>query len=124
MAQRKQQKSPSKSALPPQLATVNRHAAGIDVGADTHDVAVPPSDAPPPGRGFGACTADLEALADWFAACGVTTVALESTGVSWRPLVELLETRGFEVLLVDPQQGHRLTGRPKSDGHDGQWGQR
>jgi hypothetical protein len=65
MAQRKQKKSQSKSSLPPQLATVNLHAAGIDVGADTHDVAVPPPDDPQPVRGFGACTADLEALADW-----------------------------------------------------------
>ncbi len=124
MAQRKQKKSQSKSSLPPPLATVNLHAAGIDVGADTHDVAVPPPDDPQPVRCFGACTADLEALADWLAACGVTTVALEATGVYGIPLFELLETRGFEVLLVDPQQVHRLKGRPKSAVHDCQWLQR
>jgi hypothetical protein len=65
MAQRQQKTSPSTSALPPPLATVNRHAAGSDVGANTHDVAVPPPDDSQPVRGFGACTADLDALADW-----------------------------------------------------------
>jgi transposase len=78
----------SAPALPPQLAAVNLHAAGIDVGAESHDVAVPPRDECDPVRCFGACTADLEALADGLATCGMTTVALESTGVSWMPLVE------------------------------------
>jgi transposase len=55
------------------------------------------------------------------AACGVTTVALESTGVSWIALLELLETRGFEVLLVDPQQVQKIKGRPQSAVHDCQW---
>lgn len=124
MAQRKQKHSRSTSPLPPQLASVNLHAAGIDVGAEAHYVAVPPSDDPQPVRCFGACTADLEALADWLAGCGVTTVALESTGVYWIPRFALLETRGFEVLLVDPQPVHRLKGRPKRDVHDCQWLQR
>jgi transposase len=124
MAQRKQKTSRSKTALPPQLAAVNLHAAGIDIGAEGHWVAVPPSDDPQPVRGFGACTADLEAIADWLATCGITTIALESTGVYWIPLFELLETRGFEVLLVDPQQVQKIKGRPKSDRHDCQWIQR
>jgi transposase len=63
-------------------------------------------------------------LADWLAACGITTVALESPGVEWIPLVELLECRGLEVLVVDPPQGPKIKGRPKSAGHDGQWRQR
>jgi transposase len=63
-------------------------------------------------------------LADWLAACGSTTVALESTGVYGIPLFELSECRGFEVLLVEPQQVQKLKGRPKSDVHDGQWLQR
>jgi transposase len=63
-------------------------------------------------------------LADWLAACGVTTVALASPGVYWIPLFELLEHRGFEVLLVDPPQVQQIQGRPASDGHDGQWLQR
>jgi transposase len=111
-------------ALPPQLAAANLHAAGIDIGAEAHFVAVPPSDDPQPVRGFGAYTADLNAIADWLATCGITTVALESTGVYWIPLLELLETRGFEVLLVDPQPVQKIKGRPKSDVHDCQWIQR
>ncbi len=124
MAQRKQKQARSKTTLPPQLAAVNLHAAGIDIGAEAHWVAVPPSDDPQPVRSFGACTADLEALADWLATCRITTIALESTGVYWIPLFELLETRGFEVLLVDPQQVQKIKGRPKSDRHDCQWIQR
>jgi transposase len=75
-------------------------------------------------RRFGACTADLEALADWLAACGVRTVAMESTGVFWVPLFELLEARGFEVRLVDARQMRRIPGRPKTDVYDAQWLQR
>jgi transposase len=78
----------STPALPPQLAAVNRHAAGIDVGAESHYVAVPPREAFYPVRCFGACTADLGASADWLATCGIATVALESTGVYRIPLVE------------------------------------
>jgi hypothetical protein len=78
----------SAPALPPQLAAVNLHVAGIDIGAESHDVAVPPRDDFYPVRCFGACTADLEALADWLATCGISTVALESTGVYWIPLCE------------------------------------
>jgi transposase len=111
------------------------HAAGIDVHAAQHWVAVPPEAAPPPPadhpphlpphvRKFGACTADLEALADWLRACGVTTVALESTGVYWIPLFELLERRGLQVFLVDPRQTKQVSGRPKTDVLDCQWIQR
>jgi transposase len=124
MAHRKKPHARSQPALPPQLAAVNLHAAGIDIGAEVHYVAVPPSDDPQPVRCFGAYTVDLESLADWLAACGITTVALESTGVYWIPLFELLECRGFEVLLVDPQQVQKIKGRPKSDVHDCQWLQR
>ncbi len=116
--------APPAPAFPPQLAAANLHAAGIDVGAEAHFVAVPPSDDPQPVRGFGAFTADLEAIAAWLVACAITTVALESTGVYWIPLFELLEARGFEVLLVDPQQVQKIKGRPKSDVHDCQWIQR
>lgn len=117
------------------LRVQNPHAAGIDVHAAQHWVAVPPEAAPPPTadhppnlpphvRKFGACTADLEALADWLAACGVTTVAMESTGVYWVPLFELLERRGFRVFLVDPRQTRQVSGRPKTDVLDCQWIQR
>jgi transposase len=110
-------------------------AAGVDVHSDIHWVAVPAGDAPPapPGhpphlpanvRSFGACTADLHRLAEWLAECGVKTVAMESTGVYWIPLFELLESRGFEVYLVDPRQSRHAPGRPKSDVLDCQWLQR
>jgi transposase len=111
------------------------HAAGIDVHADIHWVAVPPGDAPPPEanhppnlpahvRSFGTCTADLIALVDWLAECRVKTVAMESTGIYWIPLYELLESRGFEVFLVEPRQSRHAPGRPKSDVLDCQWLQR
>ena len=90
MARRKRKISLPSDALPPPLATANLHAAGIDVGAEEHWAAVPPCDDPQPVRRFGANTADLEAVADWLWDCGVTTVALESTGVYWIPLFELL----------------------------------
>ena len=117
------------------LRVQHPHAAGIDVHAAQHWVAAPPEAAPPPPddhpprlpphvRQFGACTADLEALADWLRACGVTTVALESTGVYWVPLFELLERRGLQVFLVDPRQTKQVSGRPKTDVLDCQWIQR
>ena len=124
MAPRKQKAAQTPPALPPQLAAVTLHAAGIDLGAEAHFVAVPPRDEPQPVRSFGASTADLEALADWLATCGITTVALASTGVYGLPLFALLETRGFEVLRVDPHQVQQIRGRPKSDVPDCQWIQR
>jgi transposase len=123
---------------PEPLRVANPHAAGIDVHAAVHWVAVPPDhvpptsaagagsapNAPPHVRRFGACTADLELLADWLQQCGVTSVAMESTGVYWIPLFELLERRGFQVFLVDPRQTKHAPGRPKSDVLDCQWIQR
>jgi len=73
---------------------------------------------------FGANSCDLAAIAAWLTACGVTTVALESTGVYWIPLFELLESRGFEVYLVEPGQLSRCGARPKTDVLDVQWIQR
>jgi transposase len=105
------------------LTVIHPDAAGIDVGANEHWVAVPGGDSAQVRR-FGGFTADLEQLADWLAACGVTTVALESTGVFWIPLFELLESRGFDVRLVDARQMRRIPGRPKTDIHDAQWLQR
>jgi transposase len=102
---------------------VNLHAAGIDVGAEEHWAAVPACDDSQPVRRFGANTADLDTLADWLWACDITTVALESPGVYWIPLFEVLEARGFQVLLVDPGKMPR-NGRPKTDVHDCQWLQR
>jgi len=107
---------------PPELHQVNRNAAGVDIGATSHYVAVPPG-RDPGGcafRAFGAFTADLHALAAWLTRCGIQTVAMESTGVYWIPLFELLSARGFEVRLVDPRQLKRVPGR-KTDVLDCQW---
>ena len=79
---------------------------------------------PPHVRTFGACTADREMLADWLRTCGITSVAMESTGIYGVPLFELLERRGFQVYLVDPRQTRQAPGRPKSDVLDCQWIQR
>src|SRR5262249_30695144 len=114
------------------LAVTQRHAAGIDVHAAVHFVAVPVAGVPagfvnpdgklPAGvRKFGTNTADLEAIAAWLKACGVTTAAMESTGVYWIPLYELLASRGLDVILVDPRQTKHAPGRPKSDVLDCQW---
>src|SRR6516225_7068428 len=129
------QKNLRQPPSPEPLRLTHRHAAGIDVHSAVHWVAVPPGDAPPPPadhpanlpahvRCFGACTADLIALADWLAECGVKTIAMESTGIYWIPLFELLESRGLEVFLVQPRQSRRAPGRPKSDVLDCQWLQR
>ena len=82
------------------LTITHPNAAGIDIGSASHFVAVPPDRDDDPVREFPSFTVDLHALADWLGACGVDTVAMESTGVYWIPLFELLESRGFAVLLV------------------------
>ena len=89
--------SKRKVPLPPQLKRVNLNAAGIDIGSEEHWAAVPPGrdregqDV----RRFGAFTGDLCALADWLKQCEIETVAMESTGVYWIPLYELLVERGL-----------------------------
>ena len=102
------------------LAQVNLNAAGIDVGAKSHYLAVPQDRAEQPVREFGAYTADLYRLADWLTECGVETVAMESTGVYWIALFGVLEERGFEVMLVDPRRLKSVPGR-KTDVSDCQW---
>jgi transposase len=96
------------------------NAAGIDVGASSHWVAVPRRSADDPIREFGAMTDDLNAMADWLLACGVDTVALESTGVYWIPVYEVLEQRGLKVWRVDARQMKYVPGR-KRDVQDCQW---
>jgi transposase len=106
--------------LPPHLRHMNLNAAGIDIGSERHMVAVPEGRDTVSVREFGTFTTDLEALATWLKQCGVTTVAMESTGVYWIPLFELLERRGFEVKLVDARHVKNVSGR-KSDVLDCQW---
>lgn len=102
---------------------IHPHAAGIDVGATEHYVAVPPdavADGQPTVRSFGTFSEDLDALVDWLKACGVDTVALESTGVYWIPLFQKLEAAGLEVVLVNAHMLKHVPGR-KSDVQDCQW---
>ena len=108
------------SAKPAGLPQLNLNAAGIDVGATSHFVAVPADRAEPPVREFEAFTADLYRLADWLAQCGVETVVMESTGVYWIPLFGVLEERDFQVMLVDPRHIKNVPGR-KTDVLDCQW---
>ena len=96
------------------LPLVQSHAAGLDIGLVEIWVAVVAASAPEPVRKFGTFTPDLLALADWLSACGVTTVAMESTGVYWIPVYELLEARGFQVYLVNARHIKNVPGR-KSD---------
>lgn len=95
-------------------------AAGIDIGSDEHWVAVPADRAEKSVMPFRTFTSDLRRLADWLKECGIRTVAMESTGVYWIPLYELLEERGFEVLLVNAAHARNVPGR-KSDVLDCQW---
>ena len=107
-------------AEPAGLSQLNLNAAGIDVGASSHFVAVPADRTEQPVQEFEAFTADLYRLADWLAECRVETVVMESTGVYWIPLFGVLEERGFQVMLVDPRRIKNVPGR-KTDVQDCQW---
>ena len=115
----RQKEAAQVEALPLQHA----HAAGIDIGSRSHWVCVGfTTDATSCLiREFPAHTAGLKAIAAFLREHQVTTIALESTGIYWIPLYELLQAEGFEVLLVDPSYSHQLRGRPKTDRRDCQW---
>ncbi len=124
MEQALAQRNPSISLKPGKsraaLTITHPNAADIDIGSASHFVAVPPDRDDEPVREFPSFTVDLNALADWLKACGVDTVAMESTGVYWIPLFELLESRGFTVLLINARHVKNVSGR-KSDVLDCQW---
>jgi transposase len=105
---------------PQTLEIAHPNAAGIDIGSGSHFVAVRPDADDTPVREFLSFTEDLEALAQWLTKCGVDVVAMESTGVYWIPLYELLESRGFVVHLVNARHVKNVSGR-KSDVLDCQW---
>jgi len=105
------------------FSSTHPDAAAIDIGSRMHVAAVPPDRDPEPVRTFGTCTGDLQRLADWFERCGVRTIAMESTGVYWIPAYEILEQRGFEVVLVNARDAKHVPGR-KTDVSDAQWLQR
>jgi len=121
---RTQPRRPAPPPIPPSHAPAfqvrNPHAAGIDVHSDNHVVCIGPGQV----RTFGAYTADLQAIADYLRQAGVTTVAMESTGIYWIPLFEHLESQGFECCLVEPGRLHGCGARPKTDVLDCQWLQR
>jgi transposase len=109
-----------RSVAPGPLPQLTANAAGIDVGGTSHFVVVPPDRDGTPVREFRTFTGDLYRLAEWLTACGIETVAMESTGVYWIPLFQVLEARGFTVKLVDAHQLKQAPGR-KSDVLDCQW---
>ncbi len=99
----------------PDLKMVNPRAAAIDIGSTMHMAAVNPDASDTPVRAFGTFTQDLHDLADWFKSCGVTSVAMESTGVYWIPAFEVLEGHGFDVILVNARTPRMCPGgRPMS----------
>src|SRR5437660_2318461 len=99
---------------------MNLNAAGIDVGATEHWVAVPEDRDEEPVRRFGAFTADLYVLAEWLRQCQIETVVMESTGVSWSALCAVLEERGCDGKLVEAHDARQVPGR-KTDVKDCQW---
>jgi transposase len=102
------------------LKQINLDAAGIDIGSEFHYVAVPEDRAEQSIRKFGCYTADIEGMAKWLKECGIKTVAMESTGVYWIPVFQILEANGFEVLLVNARHIKNVSGR-KTDVVDSRW---
>lgn len=117
------QKKPCKRKVgkfPRHLQHLNQLAAGIDIGSRSHFVAIPEGLSEESVREFSTFTDDLELLADWLVSCGITTVAMESTGIYWIPVFEILERRGLDVRLVNARHVKNVPGR-KSDVSDCQW---
>src|SRR4051794_2402327 len=102
------------------ITPTHPNAAAIDIGARMHVAAVAPDRDAEPVRSFGTFTGDLHRLADWLERCGVRTVAMESTGVYWIPVFEVLDQRGFDVVLVNARDAKHVPGR-KTDVSDAQW---
>jgi transposase len=110
----------TKTKQPAPLERIKPNAAGIDCGSRHHHVAVPVDRDAESVRRFKTLTPDLYRLADWLEACGIETVAMEATGVYWIPIYEILEERGFEVVLVNARHVKNVPGR-KTDVVDCQW---
>ena len=105
------------------LPVIYDRAAGVDIGSRFHVVAVGADLCEEPVQTFQAFTSDLQRMADWLVATGIKTVAMESTGVYWVPVYEVLESRGLEVVLANAREARAVPGR-KSDVNDAQWLQR
>src|SRR5467141_5448190 len=102
------------------LEVVHPRASCIDIGNESHYVAVPPSRDPQPVRCFGCTTAELKKMAEWLTQCGIRTVAMQSTGVYWIAVYDILEAAGMEVYLVNARETKNLPGR-KTDVQESQW---
>jgi transposase len=113
----------SGSIKPAGLPVIHDRAAGIDIGARFHVVAVPPDLCEQPVQTFQAFTGDIERMADWLVSIGIKTVAMESTGVYWVPVYEVLQSRGIEAIVANVREARSVPGR-KSDVNDAQWLQR
>jgi transposase len=104
----------------PGLEIIHRNVAGIDVGNESHMVSVPANRDPHPIREFGSWTQGLKEMADWLKACGIEWVVMQSTGVYWVPLYEVLDQRGFKICLANARDTKNLPGR-KSDVQEAEW---
>ena len=102
------------------LEVIHPDAAGIDIGNESHYVAVPPSRDSQPVRRFGCTTAQLKAMAAWLQQCGIRTVAMQSTGVYGIAVYDILEQAGLDVYLVNARDRKNLPGR-KTDVQESQW---
>jgi len=116
--------SSGKMRVTSEMTKINHDVAGIDLGSEEHWVCVPSDRTEENVRRFGVYTGDFYELAAFLRACGVKSVAMESTGVYWIPLYEFLEKEGFEVVLVNARHLKSVAGRPKTDIYDCQWIQR
>jgi len=104
----------------PGLEVVHQHVAGIDVGNESHYVAVAPGRDAEPVREFGSWTADLIRMAEWLKSCGIQHVVTQSTGVYWIAVYDVLEKAGFQVCLANARDTKNLPGR-KTDVQESQW---
>ena len=102
------------------LNVVHPNAAGIDIGNESHYVAVPPDRDAQPVRQFACFTEALQQMAAWLKSCGIDTVAMQSTGVYWLPVYEILTEGGLQVFLVNARHTKNLPGR-KTDVQECQW---
>jgi transposase len=93
------------------LPVINERAAGIDIGSRFHVVAVPSNLSDEPVQTFQAFTADIQRMADWLKNSGVETVVMESTGVYWVPVFEVLESAGIDVIVANARETRSVPGR-------------
>lgn len=117
---KKRKKNRNKIQLNEQWEKINPDAAGIDIGSREHYVCVPSDRDAQNVRRFGTTTPELEAMAEWLRQCAIRTIALEATGIYWIAAFQLLERKGFQVILVNPRQTKNVAGR-KTDVLDCQW---